>query len=59
TGPLAFLTGNEAAGLEPEVTRYSGARLRIPMRPGVNSTNAAVAAAIFLYEAARQRGFEY
>ncbi|MGH9343296.1 MAG: TrmH family RNA methyltransferase [Terriglobia bacterium] len=56
-GPLAFLIGNEAAGLSaatsPDVT------LAIPLQPGVDSLNAAVAAGIFLYEAARQRGFRY
>ena len=57
-GPLAILTGNEAGGLEPELSRRAESRLRIPMQPGINSINAATAAAIFLYEAARQRGLK-
>jgi TrmH family RNA methyltransferase len=32
------------------------ARVRVPMRPRVESLNVAVAAALLLYEAARQRG---
>jgi len=33
--------------------------LSIPIHPGTDSLNAASAASIFLYEAARQRGFRY
>jgi RNA methyltransferase, TrmH family len=58
-GPLALLAGNEAAGLGPELSRRAEVRLRIPMQRGINSINAAIAAGIFLYEAARQRSFEY
>jgi TrmH family RNA methyltransferase len=58
-GPLAFLVGNEAAGLTPEIAAEGGVRLRIPIRPDTDSINAAVAAAIFLYEAARQREFRH
>ncbi|HEV2417800.1 MAG TPA: RNA methyltransferase [Terriglobia bacterium] len=54
-GPVAFLIGNEAAGLPAAIS--PDATLAIPLRPGVDSLNAAVAAGIFLYEAARQRGF--
>lgn len=57
TGPLAFLIGNEGAGLPASIS--PNARVAIPLRPGVDSLNAAVAASIFLYEAARQRGFHY
>lgn len=57
TGPLAFLIGNEGAGLPASIAPE--ARIAIPLRPGVDSLNAAVAASIFLYEAARQRGFHY
>ncbi|MGO9274490.1 MAG: TrmH family RNA methyltransferase [Terriglobia bacterium] len=58
-GPVAFLIGQEAAGLPAELAREADLRLSIPIRAGMDSLNAATAAAIFLYEAARQRGFHY
>ena len=53
--PAALLIGNEGAGLPPEVERSCDARLRISLAPGVDSLNAAIAASVLLYEAARQR----
>jgi TrmH family RNA methyltransferase len=58
-GPLAVLVGNEASGLPPEIAREATLRLSIPIRPGMDSVNAATAGSVFLYEAARQRGFSY
>jgi len=58
-GPVAILIGQEAAGLPPEISREANLLLSIPIRAGTDSVNAAVAASIFLYEAARQRGFRY
>lgn len=58
-GPVAFLVGQEAAGLPAELAREADLRLSIPIRAGMDSLNAATAAGIFLYEAARQRGFSY
>jgi TrmH family RNA methyltransferase len=55
TVPAALVLGEEAAGLTPEETAAADEALRIPMRPPVESLNVAVAAAIVLYEAARQR----
>jgi TrmH family RNA methyltransferase len=57
-GSLAFLIGKEASGLPKEITRHADLHLSVPIRPGMDSINAATAAGIFLYEAARQRGFE-
>ena len=54
-GPSAFLIGNEAAGLSEELSAAADVRVKIPMKGSVESLNAAVAAAVFLYEAARQR----
>jgi len=53
--PAALLVGNEGAGLPAEVERSADARVRIPLAAGVESLNAAVAASVMLYEAARQR----
>ena len=58
-GPLAILVGREATGLPEEIARYASQLLSIPIRKEVDSLNAATAASIFLYEAARQRGFKY
>ncbi|HMH78706.1 MAG TPA: RNA methyltransferase [Candidatus Acidoferrum sp.] len=53
--PVALLIGNEGAGLPEEVERSADARIRIPMSSSVESLNAAAAAAVLFYEAARQR----
>jgi tRNA G18 (ribose-2'-O)-methylase SpoU len=46
---LALLLGNEAHGLGPGWTARCDHRLTIPMRPGAESLNVAVAAGILLY----------
>ena len=53
--PIALLVGNEGAGLPEEIEHSADARIRIPMATGVESLNAAAAAAVVFYEAARQR----
>jgi len=53
--PVALLIGNEGQGLPEEVERSADARIRIPMSAAVESLNAAAAAAVLFYEAARQR----
>lgn len=53
--PVALLVGNEGAGLPEEVERSADARVRIPLATGIESLNAAAAAAVLFYEAARQR----
>jgi TrmH family RNA methyltransferase len=58
-GPIAILVGREASGLPDDIARYANQLLSIPIRKEVESLNAATAASIFLYEAARQRGFKY
>lgn len=55
TGARAVLMGAEAGGLADEETRAADERIRIPMQPPVESLNVAVALAVILYEAARQR----
>ncbi len=58
-GAVAVLVGQEAAGLPPEISREADQLLSIPIRKEADSLNAATAAAIFLYEIARQRNFRY
>jgi len=58
-GSVAILVGREASGLPPEIAREASQILSIPVRPGVDSVNAATAGSVFLYEAARQRRFRY
>lgn len=55
TGSVAFVVGNEGAGIAAEVLAAARTRVEIPMRGRVESLNAAVAAGIALFEAARQR----
>ncbi|HLY62997.1 MAG TPA: RNA methyltransferase [Terriglobia bacterium] len=57
-GSIAFLIGREGSGLPEGFIRDADLLLSIPIRPGMDSVNAATAAGIFLYEAARQRGFK-
>jgi TrmH family RNA methyltransferase len=52
---VALLIGNEGTGLPEEIERSADARIYIPMASGVESLNAAAAAAVLFYEAARQR----
>ncbi len=54
--PLALVVGAEAAGVPPELLAAASARVRIPIRPPVDSLNVAVAAGVLLFEAGRQRG---
>ncbi len=55
TGAVALLMGNERTGLPPDVMAACDAVARIPMLGHADSLNVAVAAAIFAYEAVRQR----
>lgn len=50
---LALFIGNEAHGLEPEWIERCDERITIPMRPGPDSLNAAVAAGILLHHVTR------
>jgi TrmH family RNA methyltransferase len=57
-GPVAVVVGSEGAGLGAAVRERAAARLRIPLAEPVESLNVGVAAALVLFEAARQRGFQ-
>jgi TrmH family RNA methyltransferase len=52
-GRLALLIGSEANGLPDEVVEKANLRVTIPMSGAIESLNAAVAAAIVIYEATR------
>lgn len=49
-GRCAILIGNEANGLTEETTERADVRIRIPMEGAAESLNAAVAAAILMYQ---------
>jgi TrmH family RNA methyltransferase len=53
--PAAIILGGEGAGLPADLVDSADARLTIPMQPPVESLNVAIAAALVIYEAARQR----
>ena len=55
TGPSAFLIGNEGKGLSEEAAMAADEKILIPMAGGAESLNAAVSAAVLMYEAVRQR----
>lgn len=51
----AFLIGNEANGLSDSLTSQADTLIRIPMAGKVESLNAAIAAAILMYEVQKQK----
>lgn len=51
----AFLIGNEGKGLSARIADLADSYLKIPMLGKVESLNAAIAATLLVYEAARQR----
>ncbi len=53
--PVAILIGSEAHGLSSELVSKCSATITIPMQTAVDSINAAMAGAVVLFEAARQR----
>ena len=55
TGGTAFLIGNEGNGLTDKASEMSDKLIKIPMEGALESLNAAVSAAILMYEASRQR----
>ena len=56
TGDCCLVFGSEGAGISPAVLAACDEAVAIPMPPAVDSLNVGAAAAVFLYEAARQRG---
>jgi len=48
--PLVLVVGNEGAGVRPALAGSAAAKVAIPLQPGAESLNVAVAAGILLYE---------
>lgn len=55
TGACGFLIGNEGNGLSDEVADLADTYIKIPMEGEVESLNAAISAALLMYETNRQR----
>ena len=56
TRPTLLVIGNEGAGLSSDALAAVGSTISIPVAAPVESLNAGIAAAVILFEAARQRG---
>jgi TrmH family RNA methyltransferase len=59
SAPVALVLGREASGIAEDVVTQVDLLAHIPMAEGVESLNVAAAAAVLLYEAARQRSFQF
>jgi tRNA G18 (ribose-2'-O)-methylase SpoU len=55
TGDCCLVFGSEGTGISPEVLAACDEAVAIPMPPKIDSLNVGAAAAVFLYEAKRQR----
>jgi tRNA G18 (ribose-2'-O)-methylase SpoU len=55
TSDCCIVFGSEGSGISPAVLAECDEAVAIPMPPDVDSLNVASAAAVFLYEANRQR----
>lgn len=51
---IALVIGNEGNGISDELMTLADVRITLPMKGGIESLNAAAAAAILMYEAVRQ-----
>ena len=54
-GRIGILIGNEANGLSDEVTALADKKVIIPMEGELESLNAAVSAALLMYEVQRNK----
>jgi TrmH family RNA methyltransferase len=53
--PIGLVVGSEASGTQPSLRTLTGNRVHVPMPGGSESLNAAIAAAVMLFEIVRQR----
>jgi RNA methyltransferase, TrmH family len=53
--PSLILLGNEGTGLSAELAAMADVHVNIPLNPGVESLNVAIASTLILYEAQRQK----
>ena len=51
---IALIVGNEGNGIDPDLISKSDVKIKIPMQGSIESLNAAVAAAIIMYESVRK-----
>ncbi len=58
TKPTLILLGNEGSGLSDSLVSLADDLISIPLGPGVESLNVAIATALMLYEAKRQQIFK-
>lgn len=54
-GKIGFVIGNEGHGISPEVASACSGSIIIPMSGGTQSLNAAIAASLLMWEAAKIR----
>ena len=54
-GNIALVIGNEGSGVSGQIRGAADTKVKIPMEGNIESLNAAAAAAVLMYEAARQR----
>jgi TrmH family RNA methyltransferase len=52
--PTVLVVGNEGAGIRPGFASWAAGSIGIPLRPGAESLNVAIAAGILLYEVTRE-----
>ena len=52
---VALIIGNEGNGISKELIERADIKIKIPMTGAIESLNAAVAAAVLMYESMRQR----
>jgi tRNA G18 (ribose-2'-O)-methylase SpoU len=54
--PFALVIGSESHGIDPAIQSICNGQTCIPMPGDIDSLNAGIATAIFLFETVRQRG---
>lgn len=59
TEAIAIVLGREASGVSADIAAAADLFVHIPMAEGIESLNVAAAATVLLYEAARQRNFQF